>query len=585
MRRVAAVLVCAGVLAASCSVSESEVESSGGSADARVTETAAAQEPAQAATATTTGAAEPLDADGPDPSTEADDPAVPDASEQTPQQWVETMLSAEPASVVVEVDESGTATAEVGPAGGTVTATAADGTSYELTIPEGALFTTETISATPITGATGEAIGDAAVVGVRLEPDGLSFIAPASLTISGPGLPDDAVGWTSRSDGSDFALTVSNDGADAGSPGSVTIPLTHFSDWGAASPELVALAQDYGISEVGRLAYHALEVAIAAPAEPTFTLALAAFAGWGTALSGALEAVDYAPDLELASVEILGILVLAQNYPEGSVDERQAQSITDALTELVDAWLQQVEAEVERLVDRCAQEGPEIGLRALRWGAIVSEMATVPAAMTLTSDFATTQRKAADAMRGCLVFRVVWEPAVTISDDEGSVKTSAIAQSPPIGVVGGSPEGSGVAVGVSMGNPFDIVDIDASFTLPCEFALETGRATLGWTLVPEWGAPGAGNEPTISGMWAIAGDDEPLFASCAGQDFSFNFFSAEMEILNSRRLNAQGYFEFPLEIVREGEVFARTTTSDRSTVGSSALLEQTVTVIAVPPDG
>ncbi|MFL5680489.1 MAG: hypothetical protein ACJ77B_07805 [Chloroflexota bacterium] len=67
-------------------------------------------------------------------------------------------------------------------AGGTVRATAADGTTFELALPHGAVLDDTVIRMTPL--ADVKAAGDGPVHAVKLEPEGLRFFAPGRLTIT-----------------------------------------------------------------------------------------------------------------------------------------------------------------------------------------------------------------------------------------------------------------------------------------------------------------------------------------------------------------------------------------------------------------
>jgi hypothetical protein len=71
---------------------------------------------------------------------------------------------------------------EIGPSGGEITATGADGTRYTLKVPAGALAEAEQISVTPVKRFGGLPFGGAAL-GAELTPNGLTFATPATLTI------------------------------------------------------------------------------------------------------------------------------------------------------------------------------------------------------------------------------------------------------------------------------------------------------------------------------------------------------------------------------------------------------------------
>lgn len=97
-----------------------------------------------------------------------------------------------PATVTVDPSHAGSGS--VGPAGGSVTATGADGTVFTLDVPRGALAQPTTITLTPVTSLTGAPGALQHVRAVRATPEGLSFAVPATLTVQ-PGAPALATGW------------------------------------------------------------------------------------------------------------------------------------------------------------------------------------------------------------------------------------------------------------------------------------------------------------------------------------------------------------------------------------------------------
>ena len=87
-------------------------------------------------------------------------------------------------SFQVTPDSSNTATATIGADGGTIRATAADGTTYELVVPPEALDFDETISMTPIGAVEGLPLSGGLSGAVTLEPAGIIFYEPATLIIT-----------------------------------------------------------------------------------------------------------------------------------------------------------------------------------------------------------------------------------------------------------------------------------------------------------------------------------------------------------------------------------------------------------------
>lgn len=93
----------------------------------------------------------------------------------------ETGGKVDPVEVTLEVDGAATVKQTIGPDGGTVGTSGADGTAYELVVPAGALVEPVEISLAPITEMAGLPEGDQLSSGVEMEPDGLVFMKPAWL--------------------------------------------------------------------------------------------------------------------------------------------------------------------------------------------------------------------------------------------------------------------------------------------------------------------------------------------------------------------------------------------------------------------
>ncbi|MCB1246825.1 MAG: hypothetical protein KDB69_06150 [Acidimicrobiia bacterium] len=80
-------------------------------------------------------------------------------------------------------DTASSTRVDVGAAGGTVTATA-DGFTYTLDVPPGALFDVTPITMTPVEVTSPDT--DVTFRAVQMEPDGLILLKPATLTVDGP---------------------------------------------------------------------------------------------------------------------------------------------------------------------------------------------------------------------------------------------------------------------------------------------------------------------------------------------------------------------------------------------------------------
>jgi hypothetical protein len=113
----------------------------------------------------------------------------------------------------------------IGPGGGALRTTGADGTSYELIVPEGALREAVDISMEPILDLNGRSLGNRSGLGVILGPDGLQLATVAKLLISNSSLQQNpdlfAIAGYGRGFDSHRALFRTDDNV-------VTIPVWHF---------------------------------------------------------------------------------------------------------------------------------------------------------------------------------------------------------------------------------------------------------------------------------------------------------------------------------------------------------------------
>ena len=126
--------------------------------------------------------------------------------------------------------------------GGTLSAIAANGTRYTLTLPPGALLSDQAITMTPESSVGNSPLG-ALVGAVDLEPNGLQLLNPATLTIVAPGPVDVAhvAAFSAAGGGHDFGLVPLNRG------NGIALTLEHFSSDGAADAsdaQLKAAASD-----------------------------------------------------------------------------------------------------------------------------------------------------------------------------------------------------------------------------------------------------------------------------------------------------------------------------------------------------
>jgi hypothetical protein len=131
--------------------------------------------------------AAPASSTGLPPVASAPDTGIPSASTTVPPSATPVLPTStpmsDPLSVQVLTDGSLAVSAVISPMGGTLTAQAADGTKFTLTLPEGALLSDENITLTPVTSVGSLPFSGGLVGGVQMAPEGLRLFKPAALTI------------------------------------------------------------------------------------------------------------------------------------------------------------------------------------------------------------------------------------------------------------------------------------------------------------------------------------------------------------------------------------------------------------------
>ncbi|MDH7454502.1 hypothetical protein QF205_15680 [Luteimonas composti] len=134
-----------------------------------------------------------------------------------------------PIRVVPALDPARAVTQTIGFAGGTITATGADGTVFTLAVPADSLRQLTRITMTPVTRLEGLPFGNGSDVTVDLQPSGLVFDVPATLTIAPATAipPGERILYGYSDDQLSFAEPVMD--ADG-----IAIAVSHFSGYGAA---------------------------------------------------------------------------------------------------------------------------------------------------------------------------------------------------------------------------------------------------------------------------------------------------------------------------------------------------------------
>lgn len=133
-------------------------------------------------------------------------------------------------SVAAHSDATRAVSQDIPVEGGTVSATAADGTVFTLTVPDGALLNKEKITLTPVASVDRLPLSGGLAAAVQLAPEGLLFFEPATLVIA-PATPvasneEVTFGW--RGAGEEFGLHAPDP---TGSP-AVSLSVSHCSTYG-----------------------------------------------------------------------------------------------------------------------------------------------------------------------------------------------------------------------------------------------------------------------------------------------------------------------------------------------------------------
>ncbi len=134
--------------------------------------------------------------------------------------------------VVEQVEPAARSESLVAPEGGQVSTVNGQGTIYTLTVPQGALADATSIAITPVTSIGNLPLSGGLAAAVRLEPSGLQFSEPLTLTIDVPGgiATQGLLGFLYNGTGENFeVLPVTLSGNTA------SVQVSHFSTAGLAS--------------------------------------------------------------------------------------------------------------------------------------------------------------------------------------------------------------------------------------------------------------------------------------------------------------------------------------------------------------
>ncbi len=140
---------------------------------------------------------------------------------------------AAPSGDRVTVETGRRVTRTIGPDGGELSTTGADGVVFTLAVPAAALPTEVEISMAPVSAIAELPWSGGLVAAVQLEPSGLVLVVPAILSMESSAALDGnqrLVGFSYEGEGGSLAPTAA-----IGGPGVIRVPVTHFSGAGAAA--------------------------------------------------------------------------------------------------------------------------------------------------------------------------------------------------------------------------------------------------------------------------------------------------------------------------------------------------------------
>jgi hypothetical protein len=231
-----------------------------------------------------------------------------------------------PLSIVVAPDSERAVSAPVGPEGGQLSATGADGAVYTLSIPPGALAYTQTLSLTPSASVAGLPLSGGATGAAQLAPEGLLLMQPATLTIAPPETGEDATVYAFGFDGSGAEFHLRG-GDDAGAQGAelagakiITIRAPRLRGYGAGKGTQADVVQYRSKHRPTRVADQIVEDDLFAPL-PTYEEWLQGKQHQMTAILGLLEQARNKPEaIEEAVVAYFEWDYRVNLHPSGSPD-------------------------------------------------------------------------------------------------------------------------------------------------------------------------------------------------------------------------------------------------------------------------
>lgn len=471
---------------------------------------------------------------------------------------------ANPASIEVTFEDSASVSGVIGAEGGSLTATSMTGTTYELSIPPEALLSDVEITMTPLASAEGDPLGEAQTEGVKLEPEGLHFLRRTTLEIRGEAIGPDFLGFTADGGGEDFHLVPADP-----SSGALTVVVTHFSMVGASDPQVKQLLEKYQPNAPG--AYEAFLVLKHNDPDAI----LKALELWTNHLQRVLGNPAGRVGLESATAELFAYLIRYKDTLESEgwdPDQSMLSGIRDRNRQIVEMWLNAVDAHVNQLATSCQGGDPEAGFSIARWvifGDIIR--------YEFPSESSHLPTNWAGLAANCLRFKVEWNTKVTHTDEVGSslVEATASVILPKEVHVSAGPILAYGKVPFKEADTAELIVDEDSMDIPlpgCTLSVQPGEAAIELEIKVD--APNLGNMSVsyIEEMTAKVKIEEPVWIRCLEDPITLGiqrgdvWHSATVEYVNiPRDYDSDGYAEFELEIVRENTQFARKETKDTET--------------------
>ena len=444
-------------------------------------------------------------------------------------------LAPNPASIDITLEEGSATTATIGPEGGSITSIGVNGIEYNLTIPEGALFSPEEITMTPIGSAEGKAIGDTFVAGVALQPEGLYFLKLVTIEMAGGMVDDSAVAFAAESGGRDFHLTPSKQ-----ADGLITISTTHFSEVGVSLEELADLFDT--ILPLAALAQ--LENALAFGNDQQALAAIERMINF-------LQVADPIVSFEQWNSRTAQIVSLTQRVDEVANDfswNANSPGYTDVVIKfqnLVGQWHQQSDRLMQEYANKCIQ------------GEI--ENANKVSLITQVGYFFNYN------------FGWIWrEDFTNWSDVESTCKSVGVSYQANV-VTTGTDFFSDISIGIEdqcLGSSCSYDPLELEVEYIDGFWLDTcvptsGTAKLKLDIFWEGLNLGNDNLDYINSITVYVSIIDPVYIDCSPAGFEltadaqYPFHGGALEQVNQHRVNGDGRWEFELEYDPGGGVVAQ----------------------------